>query len=61
MPVQARLIGRLLVNHSPCASAIRCRIMPYLIKAAPQAAPRAGASARPLPCEGRPGARRPQL
>jgi hypothetical protein len=42
VPVQARLIVRLLVNHSPlrqCASVIRCRIMPYSIKAARYAAP----------------------
>src|SRR5258708_3412423 len=41
VPVQARLIVRLLVKHSPlrqCDSAIRCRIMPYLIKAAPRGA-----------------------
>jgi hypothetical protein len=48
MPAQACLIGCLLVNHSPWASATRCRIKPYLIKGAP-AAPLARRQRRALP------------
>jgi hypothetical protein len=41
-------------------SALRCRIEPYLIKAAP-GAPLAGASARPLPWRARPARADPHV
>ena len=43
------------------ASAIRCRIMPYWVKAAPHAAPLARRQRRALPLGGPPGARRATL